>query len=160
LAALADAAAKAKSKERKVQTSRHELAAHDIPADSLKAFIQEGEKHYRDAIVSARSKLREARDQLHAMKSGTTNNTLAAQAKSQGVDFLVNRVHGQVYYLFPDVDTKQKCVDAQQKIVDKCDSLVKKLDDADQGMLNYLKNAGPGLTLQNVGEVGFVPHLM
>jgi hypothetical protein len=36
---------------------------------------------------------------------------------------------------------------------------VKKLEEPQQGMLNYLKNGGPELSLQTIGDVGFVPDL-
>lgn len=157
---LADVAAKIKAKERKVSKTRHELAAKDIPKETFTDFFSDADKHYREAISNARGKLREANEQLRSMKSGTTNSAYAAQAKSQGADFVTNHVRGQTYYLFPDVDTKQKCIEAQQKVVDKCDDLVKKLEDTKDGKLNYLKNAGPELSLQTVGNLGFVPHLM
>jgi hypothetical protein len=156
---LADVAAKIKSKERKVSKSRHELAAKDIPKETFTDFISDADKHYREAITNARGKLREANEQLRSMKSGTTNSSFAAQAKAQGADFLTNHVRGQTYYLFPDVDTKQKCIETQQKVVEKCDDLVKKLEDTKDGKLNYLKNAGPEISLQSVGNLGFVPHL-
>ncbi len=161
VAALADAAAKAKPKEHHPgKKSRHELAAADVPAGSIEAFVDNAQKHYHDAVAAARTRLREANEQLRAMKSGTTNSGIAAQAKSQGADFVTNHVRGQTYYLFPDADTKQKCIEQQQKIADRCDELVKKLDDPQQGLLNYLKNGGPELALQTVGDVGFVPDLI
>jgi hypothetical protein len=161
VAALADVAAKAKPKEHHPgKKSRHELAAADVPAGSIEAFVDNAQKHYHDAVSAAHTKLREANEQLRAMKSGTTNSGIAAQAKSQGADFVTNHVRGQIYYLFPDADTKQKCVEQQQKIADRCGELVKKLDDPQQGLLNYLKNGGPELALQTVGDVGFVPDLI
>jgi S1-C subfamily serine protease len=161
VAALADVAAKAKPKEHHAgKKSRHELAAADVPAGSIDAFVDNAQKHYHDAVAAARTKMREANEQLRAMKSGTTNSGIAAQAKSQGADYVTNHVRGQTYYLFPDADIKQKCIDQQQKIADRCNDLVKKLDDPQQGMLNYLKNGGPELTLQTVGDVGFVPDII
>jgi hypothetical protein len=160
VSALADVAAKAKPKTHKRAKSKNELAAKDIPAAQVDAFINAGQKHYKDAIVNARTKLREANEKLRAMKSGTTNSPFALQAKEQGADYLINNVRGQNFYLFPDSDTKQKCIDEQQKVAGKCDDLVKKLEEPQQGMLNYLKNAGPELSLQTVGDVGFVPELM
>jgi S1-C subfamily serine protease len=159
LVSLTDGAAKTKSKEHHPSKSRHELDAKDLPAASFDEFISEAQKHYHDAVAAARSKLREANEQLRAMKSGTTNNSYAAQAKSQGVDYLVNHNRGQTYYLFPDVDTRQKCIDAQQKVAARCEDLVKKLDDPKQGMLNYLKNGGPELSPQTVGDLGYVSDL-
>jgi S1-C subfamily serine protease len=160
VALLADVAAKAKPKEHRVKPkSRHELAAKGVPSGSIDVFVDNAQKHYHEAIANARTKLREANEQLRAMKSGTTNSSYAAEAKAHGADYLTNHVRGQTYYLFPDVDTKQKCVDEQQKIVGKIDELVKKLDEPQQGMLNYLKNGGPELSLQTVGDVGFVPDL-
>ena len=160
LVSLAEGAAKTKAKEHHPSKSRHELAAKDLPAASFDTFINEAQKHYHDAVAAARTKLREANEQLRAMKSGTTNSAFAAQAKSQGADYLTNRNRGQTYYLFPDVDTKQKCVDAQQKVAARCEDLVKKLDDPKLGMLNYLKNGGPDLALQTVGDLGFVSDLI
>ncbi len=116
MAALADVAAKAKPKEHHPgKKSRHELAAADVPTGSIEAFVDNAQKHYHDAVTAARTKMREANEQLRAMKSGTTNSGIAAQAKSQGADFVTNHVRNQTYYLFPDADIKQKCIEEQQK---------------------------------------------
>ena len=76
LVPLADGAAKTKTKEHHPAISRHELAAKDIPATAFDTFIDEAQKHYHDAVAAARTKLREANEQLRAMKSGTTNSAL------------------------------------------------------------------------------------
>jgi S1-C subfamily serine protease len=160
LATLADGAAKAKTKHVNTKKSRTELTAKDVPAASIDSFVTSGQKLYHDAQSSARTKLREANEQLRAMKSGTTNSAVAAQAKSQGAGYVVNHVRGQTYYLFPDVQTREKCVAEQQKVASRLEELAKKLDDPQQGLLNYFKYAGPELALQTVGDVGFVPELI
>lgn len=69
VAALADAAAKAKPKEHHPgKKSRHELAAADVPAGSIEAFVDNAQKHYHDAVAAARTRLREANEQLRHEK--------------------------------------------------------------------------------------------
>ncbi len=62
-------------------------------------------------------------------------------------------------YYFGDAAAKEKYIAQQQKVVDKAEELFKKIDDPKEGLLNYLKNAGPALTPNEVGDVGFVAEL-
>jgi S1-C subfamily serine protease len=158
LVALADGAAKAKPNKRSSK-SKHEIAANDIPASAIDAYVSAGQKGFRQALSDARKKLSEAREALSGMKEGSTNNTIAMAAKSDGVAYAVQMFKGKKYYHFPDLDTKQKYVGMQQKEVNKNEELVKKFDDPQQGMLNYLKNGGPDLEPNSVGDVGFVSEL-
>jgi hypothetical protein len=66
---------------------------------------------------------------------------------------------GKKYYHFPYQDAKQKYLAIQQKEVEKYDELVKNLDDSQQGLLNFLKNSGPELQLNSVGDVGCASNL-
>ncbi|HEY2881784.1 MAG TPA: trypsin-like peptidase domain-containing protein [Pirellulales bacterium] len=158
LVSLADGAAKAKPNKRKSR-SKNEIEAKDIPAKSIDSYVSAGQKGFKTAVADARKAFRDANATLVAMKSGTTGSPKAIAAKSGGADSVISQFQGKVYYMFPDQETKTKCINDQQKIVTKDEELAKKFDDPQQGMLNYLKNAGAELTPNAVGDVGFVTDL-
>jgi hypothetical protein len=157
--ALTDGAAKAKPNKRSSK-SKSEIAAKDIPSATLDAYVSNGQKNYRQAVADARKRLSDSKEVLSGMKEGSTNNTIAMAAKAEGNEvYTVQMFKGKKYYHFPDLETKQKVVATQQKEVTKNEELVNKIDDKQHGKLNYLKNAGPELQLNNVGDVGFVSDL-
>jgi hypothetical protein len=69
---LADGAAKAKP-NRRSSKSKNEIAAKDIPAAALEAYVAARQKGYQQALSDARKKLTEAKEVLSAMKEGSTN---------------------------------------------------------------------------------------
>jgi S1-C subfamily serine protease len=139
--------------------SKNEITPDHIPTSSLDTFIATGQKNFRNGVADAHKRFREANEALHAMKAGNTSNPSALQAKAQGIEYLTGRVKGQLVYYFGDAEAKEKCIELQQKVVEKADDLLKKLDDPKQGLVNYLKFAGPKLTPNAVGDIGYVDDL-
>lgn len=165
LLALSQGAARSLPSKR-TSKSKNEIAAKDIPAKSLKAYVEAGQKNLDQAAKDARAKRTEAKDVLSAMREGSSTAPKAStQQKSQtqvpqmedGVS--IQMFKGKKYYHFADSATKEKAIADQQKVVQECDELVAKLTDPKQAVLNYLKSKGPELKLNTVGDLGFVAVL-
>jgi S1-C subfamily serine protease len=157
LVALADGAAKAKPP--RPPRSKNEMKPEEIPSTSIEAFINAGQKSFSTGLGDARKRLAEANEKLAAIKKASTRNTLAAEAKAQGADYATTIIQGRTVYLFADTATKDKVAGEQESVVAKVSDMVKKLADPKEGMLNYLKSAGPKLTPNAVGDVGCVSDL-
>ncbi len=69
---LADGAAKAKPNGA-ASKSKNEIAAKEIPAAALEAYVAARQKGYQQALSDAHKKLTEAKEVLSAMKEGSTN---------------------------------------------------------------------------------------
>ena len=154
LLALTDGAAKAKPPRQ--PKSKTEMKAEDIPAASIEAYISAAQKGFSTGVADARKRLGEASEKLRAIKKASTRNTLAAEAKAQGADYATTIIQGRTVYLFADTATKDKVAAEQEAVVAKAGELVKKFEDPKQGLLNYLKTAGPKLSPNAVGDVGTV----
>ncbi len=139
--------------------SKNEILPDNIPAAAIDSFVASGQKTFKNGVADARKRLRDANEALRAMKTANTSNPLAMQAKTQGIDYLTDRVKGQLVYYFGDAAAKEKYIGLQEKIVQKAEELVKKLEDPKQGLVNYLKLAGPKLSPNSVGDIGFVDEL-
>ena len=157
LVALADGAAKAKPP--RPPRSKDEMKPEEIPSTSIEAFISAGQKGFSTGLGDARKRMSEANEKLTAIKKASTRNTLAAEAKAQGADYATTIIQGRTVYLFADSATKDKVAGEQEAVVVKASEMVKKLADPKEGMLNYLKSAGPKLTPNAVGDVGCVTDL-
>jgi S1-C subfamily serine protease len=157
LVALTDGAAKAKPP--RPPRSKGDMKPEEIPSPSIEAFINAGQKGFSTGLGDARKRLSEANVKLAAIKKASTTNTLAAEAKSKGADYATTIIQGRTVYLFADSATKDKVAAEQEAVVNKASELVKKLADPKEGMLNYLKSAGPKLTPNAVGDVGCVVEL-
>lgn len=157
LVALTDGAAKAKPV--RPPRSKDEMKPEEIPSTSIEAFVSAAQKGFSTGLGDARKRMSEANVKLAAIKKASTTNTLAAEAKAQGADYATTIIQGRTVYMFADAATKDKVAAEQEAVVAKASDLVKKLSDPKEGMLNYLKSAGPKLTPNAVGDVGCVSDM-
>jgi hypothetical protein len=158
LVALTEGAAKARPSQKRSKRS-NDMIPEDVPVASIDSYINNGKGGRTAAVADLRKNFKEAREKLQGYKTGQISD-LAFQAKAEAnADYVVNRIKGQLYYLFPDADTKDKAVKSQQKLCQTAEDLLKKVEDPKAGLLNYLSKAGPELNLNAVGEVGCVPEI-